>query len=80
METIIQDEPNYQIIQLGGITHYSDEFRVFLLKLSLDDRKRLVQEIEERNRPRRIIRYKRNWVACEVIDDERALGNPSSKI
>ena len=43
------------IIEVGGETHYSLEFRVYLMSLPFEQRKRIVEDIEYRNRRRRLI-------------------------
>lgn len=66
-ERVIEDYPLCQIVETGGTVHYSDEFRVYLMRLPFEQRHRIVTEIEERARIRRFVRYKPVMSAVEVL-------------
>jgi hypothetical protein len=43
------------IIELGGTVYYSLEIRAYLARLPREEAKRIVNEIEYKHRPRRVI-------------------------
>ncbi len=60
----------FQIVQIGGVTNYSWELKWKLAQMPYEQRRRILDEIEYKNRPRRVIRYKQNWTAIKVLQDE----------
>ena len=56
---IVEDHPLYEIVQVGGVIHYSEEFRRYLRTLSIEEHLRIVRTLEEQHRPRKVVRYKR---------------------
>lgn len=55
-QRVIESTPNYDVVEVGGEVWYSFEFSVYLATLEPAERRRIVAEIEERNRRRRIVR------------------------
>lgn len=47
--------PDIPIIEFGGTVHYSFEMRAYLATLPREEANRIIQEIEYRNRPQRVI-------------------------
>ena len=54
---VIEDHPNFQIVEVGGHVHYSQELRLHLASLPKDEADRVIAELEHQHRIRRVVVY-----------------------
>ena len=54
---VIEEHPNYEIVELGGRVNYSQEFRIYVASLPMEEAWRIVNELEHQHRVRRIVNF-----------------------